>query len=338
MKRFRFKSALVALTLLTSLNVSAQSPKSNSFSINTGYDFKLEQGGFDVISIQPEYGRYFNKQFYLGAGTGLLATDEFSRFQIPLFIRAEVGFPQKKFTPYISLQGGYDINVSGSCDQGRINPSFGVKVPIAKNTDLKVGFGYTHTFHDGTGENFLGFNAGFTFYTGKNGGHGFAKFMKSLEYTAEIESYTSMSSTNTISYSGKDTYKNIYGVRFSALAPLPVENLYAGMSVGFGHYTCETEYIRQDNLSEDNGYLNVMARVKYKAKQLAISDRVYPFAQVDAGLDCFYDAIGSVQPAVGVAIEMKGDNSIDISAGYATRSISPMENEGSLRIAVGYTF
>lgn len=337
MKRFHYKSALAALALLTSLNTSAQSPKSYSFGAGIGYDFKLEQGGFDVISIQPEFGKYFNKQFYLGAGTGLLATDEFSRFQIPLFVRAEVGFPQKGFTPYISLQGGYDINVSGSCDQGRINPSFGVKFPIAKNTDLNLGFGYTHTFHDGTGENFLGFKAGFTFYTGKNGGHGFSKFMKSLEYTAEIETYTSMSSTYE-SARYKHTDNNIYGVRFSALAPLPVENLYAGMSLGFGHYTCEEEYSRQGNLSEDNAYINVMARVKYKAKQLSITDRIYPFAQVDAGLDALYDAIGSIQPAVGIAIETKGDNSIDISAGYATRSISPTENKGSLRIAVGYTF
>lgn len=104
------------------LNASAQSPKSTSFCINTGYDFKLEKGGFDVISIQPEFGKHFSKQFYLGAGSGLLATDEFSRFQIPLFVRAEVDFPQRGFTPYLSLQGGYDINVSGSCDQGRINP------------------------------------------------------------------------------------------------------------------------------------------------------------------------------------------------------------------------
>lgn len=338
MKKNYCKIFFTIIALITGLGASAQNANKTSFSINTGYDFKLEQGGFDVISIQPEFGKHFNKQFYLGAGSGLLATDEFSRFQIPLFVRAEVGFPQNGFTPYLSLQGGYDINVSGSSDQGRISPSFGVKFPIARNTDLNLGFGYTHTFCDGTGENFLGFKAGFTFYTGKNGGHGFAKFMKSLEYNAEIESFTNMSSTRTSTYEGKETYKNVYGVRFSALAPLPVENLYAGMSIGFGHYTCETEYSRQGNLSDDDAYLNVMARVKYKAKQLAISDRVYPFAQVDAGLDTFYDAIGSVQPAVGISIETTKDNSIDISAGYATRSISPSENKGSLRIAVGYTF
>ena len=81
-----------------------------------------------------------------------------------------------------------------------------------------------------------------------------------------------------------------------------------------------------------------MARVKYKAKQIAIADRVYPFVQVDAGVDALFDAIFSVQPAVGVSIATKGDHSIDVSLGYATKRLDNEQNKGCMRIAVGYTF
>lgn len=132
------------------------------------------------------------------------------------------------------------------------------------------------------------------------------------------------------------------GARFSALAPLPVQNLYAGLSVGVGRYTEKdiwyTNDGRHSNYEESSIYLNAMARVKYKAKQIAIADRVYPFVQVDAGLDALYDAIFSVQPAVGVSIATKGDHSIDVSLGYATKRLDYEQNKGCMRIAVGYTF
>lgn len=132
------------------------------------------------------------------------------------------------------------------------------------------------------------------------------------------------------------------GARFSALAPLPVENLYAGLSVGVGRFTENDHFDNhqgaESDYDESGIYVNAMARVKYKAKQIAIADRVYPFAQVDAGVDAMYDAIFSVQPAVGVSIATKGDHSIDVSLGYATKRLDNEQNKGCMRIAVGYTF
>ena len=80
----------------------------------------------------------------------------------------------------------------------------------------------------------------------------------------------------------KVKFTNMIGARFSALAPLPVENLYAGLSVGVGRYTEKNTFDNhsgiQENFDESGIYVNAMARVKYKAKQIAIADRVYPFA------------------------------------------------------------
>lgn len=81
-----------------------------------------------------------------------------------------------------------------------------------------------------------------------------------------------------------------------------------------------------------------MARGRYKARQLAISDNVYPFAQLDMGVAAYYDFSFTVNPAVGVAFDTSGGHSFEVSAGYNTVMVDEGESKGSLRIAVGYTF
>lgn len=230
------------------------------------------------------------------------------------------------------------FNVSGGYSAGRINPSVGFKVPVSKSTDFNLSFGYTRTFYKGTGSDMLGLKAGFSF---NSNGKGFAKFMKSLDYSAELETYTPMSvEESDASHSEKLTAKNIFGVRFSALAPILVDNLYAGISLGVGRYTEKGEFASdaiKETTSESSVYGNAMARIKYKVKQVAIASKVYPYAQVDAGADIFWDAKFSVQPAVGIAIETNNNKSIDVSVGYATKNFED-SNKGCLRIAAGYTF
>lgn len=215
-----------------------------------------------------------------------------------------------------------------------------MKVPVSKNVDFNVGFGYTRTIMDGGGMDMLGFKAGLSF---NSNGSGFSQFLKSLDYSIELEAHTPMTITSEESNATeKLKYKNMIGARFSALAPLPVENLYAGFSVGVGRFTENDHFDNhqgaESDYDESGIYVNAMARVKYKAKQIAIADRVYPFAQVDAGVDALCDAIFSVQPAVGVSIATKGDHSIDVSLGYATKRLDNEQNKGCMRIAVGYTF
>lgn len=335
------KIFLFVIASVWALGMSAQKDVKGTteFGINLGYDFCLQSGGGGLFSLQPEFGKHFSNQFYLGVGTGAYVDDKFNSVSIPAFVRAQVDFPMKGITPYVSLQGGYDFFTSGEgTGWGRINPSIGVKVPVGKNVDFNVGFGYTRTIMDGGGIDMLGFKAGLSF---NSNGRGFSRFLKSLDYSIELEAHTPMTAeaSNTTE---KDKYTNMIGARFSALAPLPVQNLYAGLSVGVGRYTDKyTEEIRNGvykNYDESGVYVNAMARVKYKAKQIAIADRVYPFVQVDAGVDALNDAIFSVQPAVGVSIATKGDHSIDVSLGYATKRLYYEQNKGCMRIAVGYTF
>lgn len=335
------KIFLFVIASVWALGMSAQKDVKGTteFGINLGYDFVLQSGGGGLFSLQPEFGKHFSNQFYLGVGTGAYVDDKFNSVSIPAFVRAQVDFPMKGITPYVSLQGGYDFFTSGEgTGWGRINPSIGVKMPVGKNVDFNVGFGYTRTIMDGGGMDMLGFKAGLSF---NSNGRGFSRFLKSLDYSIELETYTPMTAEESKT-SEKDKYTNFIGARFSALAPLPVQNLYAGLSVGVGRYTdkytCEIRDGVYENYDESDIYVNAMARVKYKAKQIAIADRVYPFVQVDAGVDALNDAIFSVQPAVGVSIATKGDHSIDVSLGYATKRLYYEQNKGCMRIAVGYTF
>ena len=334
-----YKIAIALCTLGVSLNSHAQESKGyTSFSINAGYDLGLKSNQPGLISIQPEFGKFFNNQFYAGIGSGFIVDDKFNTASVPIFLRTEIDFPARKITPFVSLLAGYNICVSGDNGAGRINPSVGFKVPVAKNTDFNLSFGYTHDFYNGFGSDFLGVKTGFSF---NSGGKGFSDFLKTLEYTAELETFTPFSVEK--SYSSdieKITAKNTIGVRFSALAPILVDNLYAGISLGVGHYTEKHENSFdgiKESYNESGVYGNAMARIKYKAKQITIADKIYPYAQVDAGSDIFWDAIFSVQPALGIAIETGNDKSIDISVGYATKSIEDT-NKGCIRIAAGYTF
>lgn len=69
------------------------------FGINLGYDFGLQSGGGGFFSLQPEFGKHFSNQLYLGVGTGAYVDDKFNSVSIPAFVRAQVDFPMKGITP-----------------------------------------------------------------------------------------------------------------------------------------------------------------------------------------------------------------------------------------------
>lgn len=319
------------------LGVSAQDGKkgTNEFSFNVGYDFGLKKGQGGMVTFQPEYGRNFTDQFYLGAGTGLAADDKFDAFAIPVFLRAEVDFTTTKIRPYLSLQGGYDISVSGGDGCVRLNPVVGVKAPLSKTVDFNIGFGYTRTIVNGRGGDFLGFKAGVNF---NSQGRGFGDFLKKLDYNVELETYTP-ASVKDGDY--KQTLTGCFGLNLAAIAPMPLENLYAGVSVGFGRYTDKYKsQTYEDKTSEV--YLNAGVRSRYKVKQLMLADKIYPFAQLDMGLGGFYEPSFTVNPAIGVSFMTGDKESVDVTLGYTTMSLEDemgdTKKKGSLRIAVGYTF
>lgn len=325
------KKFFIAIVCLFVYNIAEAQDfqKTTEFNVNVGYDILLKGNGGAFV-VQPEFGKHFSKQFYLGVGTGMVTDNKFKTFAIPAFLRAEIDFPIKQVTPYISLQGGYDFGVDDRQSCVRINPSIGVKVPITKTIAFNLGFGYTRTIVDGGGANWLGLRAGLNF---NSSGDGLKKFMNSLDYNIELETMTSVKQQDE---EYPEELKGVLGIRFSALAPLPIKNLYTGVSIGIGCCKNTSEWSRGEDGWIASGetteiYSSIMSRTLYKAKQLAITEKIYPFAQVDIGLGGYFEF--AVSPAVGISIVTKETHSINISAGY-----TPLLGEGSMRIAVGYTF
>ncbi len=347
MKKLLFSLAIAIMSLSTAA-AQLTNKKSNEFSVNLGYNFGLSENGGGTIFLQPEYGKHFTDQFYLGIGTGLRTDDGFDTWLIPAFLRAEVDFQAGNFTPYISLQGGYDFNISGfnGTGIGRISPTIGVKVPVSQHTTFNLGFGYTREIYDGGGADYLGFNAGISF---NSGGRGFANFMKRFEYSLELETMLPVSGPiyKDNHQQCQNKISSIVGVRFSGLLPTGLENLYAGYSLGIG--MCNDEFTNESRgfsaTSEDKtGYINIMARAKYKIKQLSITNKIYPYAQVDMGMAGYEACLFSINPSVGISIMTSKEKSIDISAGYYSVGFEDIGGEyetvskGTIRIAAGYTF
>lgn len=81
--------------------MSAQ--KNGSFELGgtLGYDFGLKSHQGGLFTFQPEIGKYFSDQFYLGVGTGIVTDDKFDSQMLPVFARGEFDFPvTEKLTPF----------------------------------------------------------------------------------------------------------------------------------------------------------------------------------------------------------------------------------------------
>ncbi len=309
------------------------------FDMNIGYDFLL-QGSGGIFTFQPEYGWYISDQVYLGIGSGITTDDKFKSVSIPLFSRIEVCFlPDKKINPFFSLQGGYDIALSEDGNgRIRINPIVGFRTPVAKNTELMLGFGYTRIIGDNYGADLLGFKCGLSF---NSKGKGVKNFLKKLDYNFELETYTPTSITyEDGKYENKAT--SFYGLRFSILSPIVSDCLYAGLSLGAGRYTFTDQIQNHREEVTKEIYANVMARVRYKAKQLSLGKSIYPFAQIDLGERGATpkDHISFVAiPTIGISMKTGKKQSLDASIGYDTNAIDGDmdKTSGSFRIALGYT-
>lgn len=331
-----FVAIITVMALCLSASAQVEKKGSNEFSFHVGYDFGLEKKQPGLLTFQPEFGHFFNDYFYLGGGTGLVADDKFNTFAIPVFARAEVDFTTTKVRPYVSLQAGYDFNVSGDDSYARINPMVGVKAPLSNTVDVNLGFGYTHIFTTGGGQNFLGFKAGFNF---NSDGRGLVRFLQKLDYNVELETYTPV--TVKSGDGSKDKYSGFLGLNLAATAPMPLENLYAGIIFAIGRCTDEFEY--QDNGVDKSteGYMNAGVRARYKVKQVTIADRIYPFAQVDFNVLSMGDVAFTANPAVGISYMTGRKESLDLTLGYTTMALDEEDGtkrKGSLRIALGYTF
>ncbi len=336
----------------------------NEFNIRVGINAVNGDNNGSIWATQLDYNRYLGKSLSLGIGLGA----EFSTRSgedgviLPIVLRGAYNWHLKNFVPYVSLQTGSSFYIGDDFFLFPhyatifITPSVGIKIPMTPQTALDLSFGYTKCGFD-EGYSYWGVKAGISFGWGHS---------KDKQLTARHEKRQSESGTakenRTYSqsrhsnfrggiegeYLGSNMsgfYNNIhamYGVRGYALWNIFTKNLYAGISAGIGLSDHE-EWNNSEYYEHSHKFkFAIMPRVRYNITEATIAQRIYPFAQVDAGYA--YNGTNSqfaVEPAAGISIKTIGSQSVDISVGYLPKIYfygGDKSESGCARIAVGYTF
>jgi hypothetical protein len=314
--------------LMTAFSVNGQpfSKGMNVWNMNLSYDFALKSGNLGGFRFQPEYGHYFTDQCYVGLGTGCSVNEKFKSWSIPIFLRAEFNLAASgELIPFVSMQAGYDISCSSNPGNGRINPAVGVKIPWTDNTMLNLAFGYTRSISNGSGDDFLGVKAGVTF-----GASAAGNFFRRFNYGIEVETYTSVKSED--EWGNVSKYSSIYGFRYIMLYPVS-SRFDMGVTLGLGRYK---DYYGR------GGDATMTIRAKYKATQYALTENIYPFAQLDYGLAPWFYGYSpdkvKFAPALGLSYKISEKRSVDLTFGYSSLLVDGDSWKGSLRMALGYSF
>ena len=161
------------------------------FNIDLGCNFPTKSGMKTVPSAELSLGKRFSKSFYWGLGGGIYIPTSGGNVQIPITTEAKMYFPLKnsKFTPFVSLKGGYvintasDINMSSGKGKSRVSVHIkksnyallqfmpGVAYPLSGGVDFNLAVGYVHHFAVGgdmDGWGAIAVRAGFGFHKNEN--------------------------------------------------------------------------------------------------------------------------------------------------------------------------
>lgn len=111
----------------------------------TDFDFGLPLAGnlnYPLsLGAQTVVGYQFNRIFTAGVGVAIQGYGPSDMLLLPVFADARLTFPQKKWTPFVSLDAGYALTLGDGDRKGGllISPGVGGRIPIANN--LAFGFG-----------------------------------------------------------------------------------------------------------------------------------------------------------------------------------------------------
>lgn len=88
-------------------------------------------------------GYQANKLLTVGLGVGLHGYGPSDMLLLPVFADARLHFPQRKWTPYISLDLGYSLSLD-SAERGGflLNPAVGGRFPLGDNLAFGFAVGY----------------------------------------------------------------------------------------------------------------------------------------------------------------------------------------------------
>lgn len=84
-----------------------------------------------------------NPRFTVGMGVGLHSYGPGHLLLLPLFVDGRMHFPQRKWTPFVSLDAGYALSLQSDARGGvLVNPAVGGRIPFAENAALSLSIGY----------------------------------------------------------------------------------------------------------------------------------------------------------------------------------------------------
>ncbi|MCQ2197044.1 MAG: porin family protein [Bacteroidaceae bacterium] len=104
--------------------------------------------------LENSHGYQFNPNFFLGGGFGIdvyQGTKSTAQsVSVPFFAQTRINFTDRGVSPYIDCKFGYRLGDSGKdFNCWYLQPSFGVRFPVASRFTLNMGVCYTHNFLDG---------------------------------------------------------------------------------------------------------------------------------------------------------------------------------------------
>lgn len=121
----------------------------------TDFDFGLPLAGnlnYPLsLGAQTVVGYQFNRTFTAGIGVAIQGYGPSDMLLLPVFADARLTFPQKKWTPFVSLDAGYALTLRGGDRKGGllISPGVGGRIPIANNLAFSFGLGLRWQLNQG---------------------------------------------------------------------------------------------------------------------------------------------------------------------------------------------
>ncbi|MFN8394273.1 MAG: hypothetical protein U0176_06300 [Bacteroidia bacterium] len=121
----------------------------------TDFDFGLPLAGnlnYPLsLGAQTVVGYQFNRIFTAGIGVAIQGYGPSDMLLLPIFADARLHFPQRKWTPFVSLDAGYSISLGGGDRKGGllVSPGVGGRIPIANNLAFSFGLGLRWQLNQG---------------------------------------------------------------------------------------------------------------------------------------------------------------------------------------------
>ncbi len=365
MKKFHF--SLFIVLLLSAVSAHSQSLKDGWVgTVDFGPVINLHKGGTTSLGVNVAATRQVHEYLHLGAGTGFIETFKFDAGPaIPLFVRAHAEKPDTEMSPFFTFDMGYCLNTENTRNGGfMFNPTLGVRFG-----DILFGLGYYGVVHNGVSSN-LNIRLGYAFGAHRSNTP-LDKALRKFKFSVDFGiSFTGNIYSETYEFEGNN-YNVVYGyypspsVNLALLYPI-TDNFDAGLMIGFH---CFIHKFKADGLPKsevDDEFINrknvlsvpLALRLKYKFRELLISNRYYPFAQLDLGFATYTNSkikgeevfASNTQfhfaPCVGLSYDVAdGKHSVDLGFSYYSKKLKLVDgeskhniNRGVFRVAIGYTF